>query len=276
MHDLRQDKRYLDYVQSIGWKYILLGKNQCYIKDLFFGLSIVKLQRPEFIAGLSDIKKQVKRYCIVNFLVEPKDDRQFLDLCDSGFKKSKNPSLPTKTIQLDLLKSKKELLSDMHHKARYNIKLSERNGVVIKRSKDIERFSGFWHKASKSWGMNFSQKKEIISLYKAFGKDSIILEAYFKEELIAAALLVNTNDISYYMYAASSEKGNRLHAPSLLVWESIVKAKIKGKKIFDFGGVYDERYPLKKWKGFTEFKRKFGGKIIEYPGPLRKFIFKFG
>ena len=48
--------------------------------------------------------------------------------------------------------------------------------------------------------------------------------------------------------------------------------KKEGKKVFDFEGIYDERFPLISWKGFTRFKKGFGGIEVEYPGTLREII----
>lgn len=275
MKDLRQDSNYTDYIQRLGWNVEDLHKNRIFIKKLPLGISFAKLQRTECKIDKDKLKDLVKKYRIIYILVEPKNIKQYNYFQDLGYKVTKDPSLPTRTIQFNLLKSQKILLAEMHHKARYNIGLSKKRGVKIKNSGNIKEFSEFWQESSKSWGMFLSQKKEIKGLYKSFGKNAVILNAYFQNELIAAVLLVSTKNITYYMYAASSEKGNKFYAPSLLIWESIRLAKKSRKKIFDFGGIYDERFPLKNWKGFTEFKRKFGGNVVEYPGPLFKYFNPF-
>lgn len=273
MIDLRQDPKYSRYISLLGWESLSVGGSNIYIKKLPLSFAIAKLQRPITKVDISKLKKVLKKNRLTYLLIEPANVEQEKYYLKKGLKKINNPSLPTKTIRFDLLKSEKKLLSEMHSKARYNIGLSKRRGVTIQKSKDINKFSEFWQECSKSWGMRFSQEREISSLFKAFSDDSTILEAKIDEELIAAVFLVSTIDTTYYMYAASNVKGNKLHAPSFLVWKSMLHAKKRNKKLFDFGGIYDERFPLRKWKGFTEFKRKFGGKVISYPGPLRKFYF---
>lgn len=47
-------------------------------------------------------------------------------------------------------------------------------------------------------------------------------------------------------------------------------AKKRGCKIFDFEGIYDERFPNKSWLGFTHFKKSFGGYEVSYPGTYTK------
>ena len=73
------------------------------------------------------------------------------------------------------------------------------------------------------------------------------------------------------MYAAASDAGKKLFAPTLCAWEAIKLSKKHGSKIFDFEGIYDERFPLKSWHGFTRFKKSFGGREIEYPGAFVKY-----
>jgi len=88
---------------------------------------------------------------------------------------------------------------------------------------------------------------------------------------LAGALFLFNKDKSHYWEAASTRKGNRLSAPSLLVWEGIKIARQKGCKIFDLEGIYDERFPNKSWLGFTHFKKEFGGKQVEFPPPIKLF-----
>jgi lipid II:glycine glycyltransferase (peptidoglycan interpeptide bridge formation enzyme) len=75
------------------------------------------------------------------------------------------------------------------------------------------------------------------------------------------------------MYAASSLEGKKYFAPTLVAWNAIMSSKKEGKKIFDFEGIYDERFPLNSWKGFSRFKNGFGGNVVSYPGCLSKTIF---
>ena len=52
----------------------------------------------------------------------------------------------------------------------------------------------------------------------------------------------------------------------VLVWEAFKLAKKRGCQIFDFEGIYDERFPKAgtAWKGFTKFKEGFGGEKVVF------------
>ena len=90
------------------------------------------------------------------------------------------------------------------------------------------------------------------------------------KEYIAGILLLWYGKTAYYWMAAASREGKKSFAPTLLVWKALKFAKKQGCTIFDFEGVFDERYPKQSsdWKGFSIFKSGFGGKPIFYPQPF--------
>ena len=53
-------------------------------------------------------------------------------------------------------------------------------------------------------------------------------------------------------------------ATTLVVWEGMMEAKRRECEWLDFDGIYDERYPIKAFKGFSRFKAGFGGIEVEY------------
>ena len=146
----------------------------------------------------------------------------------------------------------------------------------ISNSNDIESFADFWQEcALKQRGMFLNQKKEIIEIYKAFGKNAYVISVmkHPGDEILSAILMIFTKDIAYYMYAASTDEGKKLFSPTINAWAAIKLAKKLKSKVFDFEGIYDERFPIKSWQGFTRFKKSFGGREVEYPGAFVKFRF---
>lgn len=260
MMDLRQTPEYANYVKSINWKVERVNGNNYFIKKLPLLGNIIKLQRPNVLKN-GDVKKILDKYKPFQFVIEPNIGHPA-----SEFKLSKSPYLPTKTLQIDLTKSNVQLLKNMHQKTRYNIKVATKNGVEISSGTDISQFSDFWHKCQMKRLLFLSQKKEITALYKSFNKNRDILLAKHDGSVVAALLVIGTGKVSYYMYAGSSKLGKDLHAPTLLTWEAISMSKAHGSKVFDFEGLYDDRFPLESWRGFTKFKKGFGGYEVEYPG----------
>lgn len=277
MADLRQTKEYAEYIKTLGWSVIrcqIPGVScQVFIKKIPLIGNIAKLQRPSGRLNLQVLDEFAKQHKIAVFYIEPTSHE--LLVTSYEFKPARSCFLPPKTIHIDLTKSEKQFLKEMKQKTRYNIKVAQKRGVVVKESRDIEAFINLWHRSARGRGMWLSQTKEIRALWTAFGSKANVLLAYnsdmhvHSKSVLAGVLVLRTPPTTYYMYAASTQEGNGLCAPSLLVWEAIKLAKKKGCKVFDFEGIYDDRYPqTKSWKGFTKFKEGFGGKIIIYPQTL--------
>ncbi len=271
--DLRQTGGYAQYMKTLGWDVDEFKQIYIYSKKLFFW-RFVKIQRPKSGSDCQLVRYLERHYRRSTIYIEPDNSIQYTNYIGCGFRKYSSPFLPSRTIRIELERSEDQLLRDMHYKTRYNIKKIKNNKFQVAGTDDIKTFAEFWQECAVRRGMFLSQKREIISLYNAFSKGSSIHVAFNDDRNWLAALLrISTEDISYYMYAASTAEGKALYAPTILAWEAIRSAKKEGKRIFDFEGIYDERFPLKSWKGFSRFKKGFGGKEVEYPASLRKIVF---
>lgn len=270
MRDIRQTAEYAKHLKQIGWFVETLRGTNYFIKKIPILGKVIKVQRPE-ILRYSDIKKLSEKHKPFQIVIEPRNSANTSWFKKERYKLSKTPYLPSKTWQIDLTDSVDNLLLNMHQKTRYNIKKSLEKGLIITMSKDIDQFTEFWQKnARHNRPFLFSQAKIIKSLYKAFGKNSDLILASAYDNLVGGVMITTSGKISYYMYAASTPAGKKLFAPTLLVWSGILKAKSRGAKVFDFEGIYDERFPIKSWRGFDRFKMGFGGYEVEYPGTFVK------
>jgi lipid II:glycine glycyltransferase (peptidoglycan interpeptide bridge formation enzyme) len=268
--DIRQTKDYALFMKSLSWKVERVKGVNYFIKSFPFVGSFIKLQRPENI-DLKFIQKLCRKYRCFMLVVEPNSAADAKTLLKSDFKLNRHPYLVSKTLKIDLTKSRKELLKTMHPKTRYNIRLAQKNGLKIKLSKNIDEFAQFWN--YQRFGKNplFSQTKEIVNLYKAFNENAYHICIYKNHTLVSAILMLLAQSEAYYMYAASSSEGKKLHAPTLNVWQAFLHAKKAKATVFDFEGLYDPRFPQKTWLGFTKFKKSFGGYEVTYPGSFLKY-----
>lgn len=271
--DLRQSDNYSKYMQLLGWETQKIANVYIYLRKFLFA-KIMKIQRPENL-GVKEIQlieSIAQKEKVFHIIIEPKSNTSAKLLVKNHYKQTK-PYVPSKTIQINLKKTDDQLLKEMSQKTRYNIKIAMKKKVIVKTSENIKEFVEFWNKCAIE-RKNFPQTKEINALWNAFKNKNTVLCAFKNtneiKKLIATVFLVHANNISYYMYAASSKEGKKLFAPTLLVWEAIRTARKNGAEIFDFEGIYDQRFPLNSWLGFTKFKLGFGGKIKEYPGAFTK------
>jgi len=273
--DIRQSPQFAIFLRDLGWDVERIDNVNYFVKTLPLFGSVLKIQRPRTI-NLDTINKLQKKYRSFQINIEPDiSTRQQIEVCNllqkNGYKINKSPFLPSKTIQINLSKPYSGLLKEMGPTVRRNIKISKRSSITVKISDDIEAFVNFWHLCHKKRLLFLSQAKEIKGLFKTFGKNSKIFLSYKDKEIVAGLLTISYDKIAYYMYAASNSLGKKLFAPTLISWRAIQNAKRTGNKTFDFEGIYDERFPIKSWLGFTKFKKSFGGNEIEYPGCYTKF-----
>lgn len=282
MKDIRQSKRYSDYLTRLGW--VAKEKNGVYyfIRKIPLLGNIIKIQRPAKI-DYTYIDVCVLKYKPFQIILEPQNLNYELGIRNYGFKKAKSTYLPSKTVVLDLTKNEKQLLSEMHYKTRYNIKKTKNLKLKTQNTKDINLFADFWQECAKKQRRAYiSQKKEIIALFNAFKNSCSIVFVYssptshypLPPRPLAGIFNIYTKDTAYYMYAAASNEGKKLFAPTIAAWESIKMSKKRGCKFYDFEGIYDERFPIASWKGFSRFKLSFGGEIVEYPGCYTNFIWR--
>jgi len=183
------------------------------------------------------------------------------------FKKIKDVQ-PSKTLLLDLTKFEEEILAAMHPKTRYNIRLAEKKGVIIRQGKgeeDIKTFIKLTEETSERDNFKAhvaSHYQKILNLEQDFVK---LYLAEYQGKVLAANLMIYFGDTCVYSHGASSDENKNLMAPHLLHWHCIQEAKKRGYKYYDFGGA-DE----KKWPSVTRFKKSFvdekTGQEISYPG----------
>lgn len=265
MGDIRQSPLWAKYLKELGWESHKFEKNFIYYKKLPFLGTVIKYQRPEGKINLKKLLAFAKEKKALILKVEPqKDSREFQKF---GFHEDSFPLSPPKTILIDIAVDEKQLLSQMHPKTRYNIGLSQKKKIKIETSDDISLFCQF----------SPLPEKETKTFWKTFTpKNAFMLVALSdNKEPLAGVLIGLWQKRAHYMFAFSRDEGKKLFAPTILVWESFLKCKKMGLKIFDFDGIYDKRYhsATRAWRGFTRFKKGFGGKEIEYPPVYSKFFF---
>lgn len=166
---------------------------------------------------------------------------------------------------LNLEKMEDEILSAMHSKTRYGIRLAENRGVKVEIIKsDFQKyFSDFLDLMQKTAERNkFSLHQEVY--YKNIfrnceeNKNAFLAIANYNDKILAINLVLFYGETIYFIFGASSDDFKNLMAPHLLHWKIIIEAKKIGYKIYNLGAVGDE------FEGVSRFKKRFGGSLLEY------------
>lgn len=271
MIDIRQTLEYAKYLSKTGWIVERHAEINYFIRKFPVVGSAIKIQRPEEIRTAQTIKLS-KKYRAFQIIYEPKNDLDAKYLLSCGYKLSKSPYLPSKTLHLDLTNPKEKILKQMKKDARHSIrKTKDLKTKELSNKKDIEEFKNAWKKAA---GLKryVPPLSHLLALKKSFKKNCLFLTTGLPAKALATAgaIFLVGDKTAYYWQAFTSKDGRRSLAQYKIVWEGILWAKAHGAKIFDFEGVYDSRFPDKRWLGFTHFKKSFGGEEIEYPGAYTK------
>jgi lipid II:glycine glycyltransferase (peptidoglycan interpeptide bridge formation enzyme) len=234
--------------------------------DLPFGKSYLYAPQcgADFLSKsfIKKIKEIAKKEGAIFFKIEPsKETKKTTELKKLGFKKGQIIQ-PDKTSILDISDSEEKILRGMHHKTRYNIKLAEKKGVIVKQSnseKDLEEFWRLLQQTTKRDGFNSHPKEYYRKLLKI--PNVTLFLALSKEKVVATNIVAFHKEQGIYLHGTSDYKYRNLMAPYLLQWKQIVEAKEQGCLEYDFWGI-DE----KKWPGVTRFKRGFQGQEVFYLG----------
>jgi len=264
MVDIHQTIQYANYLKRIGWVVERTAEVNYFIKKLPLVGSIVKIQRPDEIR-INKIREITKEYRAFQIIIEPKDMINGQWLMANGFNLSKSPYLPTKTLQLDLTLPINQLIGGMQKDAKAAVRKTLHSELCTMNSK-IEEFRNAW-KSSVGLRRYVPPLSHLTALKKAFKNNSLFLTT---SDNSTGAIFLLADGIGYYWQAFTNKEGRQKLYQYKIVWEAIMWAKKKGAKIFDFEGIYDERFPNKTWLGFTHFKKSFGGYEVEYPGAFVK------
>jgi len=263
MVDIRQTPEYAQHLTNLGWKVIKRSGIYYYTRKMPIIWSILKVQRPEKI-DIKAIKQIIKEERVLKTVIEPKTSFQAKILEKKGFRKSKDPFLPTKTLIIDLTKTEKKLQNNLKKDCRYALRKTK--SLMTKIVKP-EEFRIYW-KSAVSLKRHVPNIKTLRSLYDSFPSPHPLFLTSHNGE--AGAIFIKAKNIAYYWQAFTGKAGRTSLAQYRLVWQGMLWAKKRGVKLFDFEGIYDKRYPNKSWLGFTHFKKSFGGETKKYPGVYKK------
>lgn len=193
---------------------------------------------------------------------------------------------PSVTRLLNISGTDEEILAQMHHKTRYNVRVAQKHDIMIRESDSIDEFLLLQRDTAKRDRFAAQSDEYVRKQFDILKQDdtATILIAEKDGKPLAANFMVAFGDTSTYLYGASSSADRQLMAPYLLHWESILWAKRQGHTSYDFWGVNpeDKNHPdfKKAWDGISRFKAGWGGTLVELPGtydfPIKMWRYKLG
>jgi lipid II:glycine glycyltransferase (peptidoglycan interpeptide bridge formation enzyme) len=257
---------YAHLMRELGWSVEGPVGSQIFYRSLG-PIAIAKLQRPETV-DLDWLKSFHRTHHTLTTYIEPKTNVNL-----PGF--PVEPFAHSKTSLIDLSPSEKNILLSFSQKTRYNITHTLKQNELKIVTTPLAELSPEQLESFYSLNTLWSHQKHVVgysnshfqAVFTAFAGHGDLHLRYLGGGLVGALLILYHDRVATYYAALASAVGYQHFAPTLLTWIAIQTAKTRGCNTFDFGGIYDERYPklYKGWQGFTKFKEGFHPTPLSYP-----------
>ncbi len=185
---------------------------------------------------------------------------------------SHHPLFTKYTFILDLTKPEDELLQSMHPKTRYNIRVAQKHGVVVKEDNSSRAFNEYLRltkETTERQGFYAHSPDYHKKMWEIMHRAGIahLWTASYKGKIVTAWIIFVWKDTVYYPYGASSREYREVMAPNLLLWEIARWGKAKGYKKFDlWGALGPHPDPNDPWYGFHRFKEGYRPDFVEFAG----------
>lgn len=181
------------------------------------------------------------------------------------------------TVTLDLTRPEADLLAGLKQKTRYNIRLAEKKGVVIRPGSpaDFPLILAMYRETARRDGFLLRPEAYYLDAWQTFQAAGLgqALIAEFEGNPLAAVMLVRSGRVAVYMYGASTDQERQRMPNYLLQWAAIQWAKGQGCTLYDFWGAPDQFVESDRLWGVWRFKAGFNGQVVGHIGawdyPLR-------
>ena len=199
---------------------------------------------------------------------------------DVAHARAARPVQPRCTWLLDLTVDEDALRAGLESGHRSRINAAPRRGIIVRSSDDpreVDIFLGLQRRAadrSGFAGQSATYHHAVASVLMPLGMARLYV-AEAEGSAVSAAICFDFGGTRYYAFSASDpERGRKLGAGPPLLWTMILDARARGATTFDFWGVLCTDEPGHPWNGFSQFKRAFGGRLLQRAGtweiPVRR------
>ncbi|HZU12216.1 MAG TPA: peptidoglycan bridge formation glycyltransferase FemA/FemB family protein [Chloroflexota bacterium] len=174
------------------------------------------------------------------------------------------------SIWVDLTASEEEMLARQKQKTRYNVRLAERKGVVVREGmlSDLDAWYDLYRITSQRDGFTVHDRsyyRLILETLQPRGMATLLL-AHHEGDLLAGIIVFSFGPQAQYMYGASGNEKRNLMAPYLLQWCGMLWARARGAEVYDLWGIPDRLDEGEDLWGVYRHKRGYGGEVVRYIG----------
>jgi lipid II:glycine glycyltransferase (peptidoglycan interpeptide bridge formation enzyme) len=174
------------------------------------------------------------------------------------------------TVLLSLDGSEEDWLKRMKQKTRYNLRLAQRNGVVVREVR-LDEFSELYKmyaETSVRDGFVIRSQEYYLSVWQTYFAAGMLapLVAEVEGEKIAGLMLFSFGKTAWYLYGMSTALHREKMPNYLLQWEAMRIAKQKGCQSYDLWGAPDVFDESDSMFGVFRFKEGLGASVLRTCG----------
>jgi lipid II:glycine glycyltransferase (peptidoglycan interpeptide bridge formation enzyme) len=251
---------------------------QILFRRLPLGLTIGYMPKPFFDINQVEEQfwKEVDIACKKNhaiFLkIEPDLWQDQLPITNLQLPISPHNIQPPRTIVISIKDNEETILARMKPKCRYNIRLAEKKGIIVRAWDDIPAFHEMMTVTGGRDNFGVHSLEYYQRAYELFHSKGIceLLVAEYEGKPLASLMVFANGKRAWYVYGASNDHERNRMPTYLLQWLAIRWAKARGCEEYDLWGVPDENEETLEanfesrhdglW-GVYRFKRGFGGEV---------------
>jgi len=247
---------------------------------------VVDWENPEYVSALFVVLRETcfkRRIGILKIEPElPDTPAAAATLSAAGFRRSPQRIQPLSTIHVDLTGDEEAILARMKQKWRYNIRLAERKGVIVRPGAvaDLPAIQELMTATGARDRFGVHNLAYYTAATELFGPPGLLTWFIAEHEgrLLAAIAVFALGRLAWYMWGASSDADRNLMPNHALQWAAMRWARARGCTAYDLWGIPDEvgagpaaYAEPESWGegglwGVYRFKQGFGGQVVRYTG----------
>lgn len=196
-------------------------------------------------------------------------------LARAGFRPSPQGVQPVRTVVIDLTGSEEDILARMKQKTRYNVRLSEKKDVVVRKGTraDVASFNAMMQVTGERDAFGVHDPAYYQAAYDLFAPQNrvaLLIASYAGRDL-AGIMVFALGQTAWYLYGASTNEERNRMPTYALQWAAIRWAREQGCTRYDLWGVPDASEDTLEaefenrgdglW-GVYRAKRGYGGQVV--------------
>lgn len=213
---------------------------------------------------------------------DPIGDNVRSDLIDLGWRFSSEQVQFRNTVLVDLRPAPEVLLERMKQKTRYNIRLAERKGVMVRPATldDLDLLFQMYAETAVRDGFVIREREYYHVVWKIFLQAGMVepLIAEVDNQPVAGVVIFRFAGQAYYLHGMSRLLHREKMPNYLLQWKAMLRAREAGCTVYDLWGAPDEFHMDDPLWGVFRFKEGLGGRLVRHIGawdlPVRPFYYR--